>query len=237
MLSDKTKSILRKSPATLCVALFIALLFPTILHSTGEPSYAEEIRRCVAEDKVYLLENIRQKVILPAEKLVIDALLSEDGPQAVTLYQKQLTQYPDPVLDQISTSRIAAYSFAKQNVMPLPKMTIPEPAPKPRALQPLKVPAKPAVTISKEKPKQEVTTPTPPTPALAKKTFGLQCGNFKSRENAETLAKKISRQTPAGVIQYGDNFKVLLKTRYTSKEEATAEAKKIPFETIVVQGL
>lgn len=237
MLSDKTKSILRKSPATLCVALSVALLFPTVLHSTGEPSYAEEIRRCVAEDKVYLLENIRQKVILPAEKLVIDALLSEDGPQAVTLYQKQLTQYPDPVLDQISTSRIAAYSQAKESLMPLPKVTIPEPAPKPHSIQPAKVPIKPAVVINKEKTKQELATPAHPAPASVKKTYALQGGSFKNRENAEALAKKITLHTPAIVLQQGNFFKVILKTRFASKEEATAAAKKLPFDTIVVQDL
>jgi len=237
MLSDKTKSTLRKSPAALCVALSVALFFPPVLHSTGEPSYAEEIRRCVAEDKVYSLQNIRQKVILPAEKLVIDALLSEDGPQAVTLYQKQLTQYPDPVLDQISTSRIAAYSLAKESIMPLPKVTIPEPSPKPHPPLPVQRPAKPQVAISKEKPKPEVTASTALTPAQVKKTFALQCGSFKSRDNAEALAKKISQQTPVSVIQRGDFFKVVLKTHYVSQEEAASAAKKMPFDTVIVQGL
>ena len=237
MLSDKTKSILRKSPATLCVALSVAFFFPPVLHSTGEPSYAEEIRRCVAEDKVYLLQNIRQKVILPAEKLVIDALLSEDGPQAVTLYQKQLTQYPDPVLDQISTSRIAAYSLAKESVMPLPKVTVPEPLPKPHTAQPIQRSSKPPAAISKEKPKQETRASTPQTPEPAKKPFALQCGSFKRRENAEALAKKISLQTPASVIQQGDFYKVVLKSHYLSNEEAEGAAKKLPFEAVVVNGL
>ena len=237
MLSDTKKSILRKSPATLCVALSVALFFPPVLHSSGEPSYVEEIRRYVAEDKVYLLENIRQKVILPAEKLVIDALLSEDGPQAVTLYQKQLTQYPDPVLDQISTSRIAAYSLAKKSVMPLPRVTISEPSRKPNALGPIPEYVKQPVALRKEKSKQEMGIDTPTQPAQTKKAFALQCGSFKSRENAETLAKKISRQLAASVIPQGEFYKVILKTHYGSKEEAVAAAKKIPFETVVAQGL
>ncbi len=234
MLSDKTKSILRQSPATLSVALSVALFFPPVLHSTGEPSYAEEIRRCVGEDKVYLLQNIRQKVILPAEKLVIDALLSEDGPQAVTLYQKQLTQYPNPVLDQISTSRIAAYSLAKESVMPLPKVAVTEPLSKPHTAP---MPAKPPAAITKEKPKQETAASTPLTPAAGKKPFALQCGNFKSRENAEALAKKISLHTPVSVIQQGDFYKVVLKSHFISKDEAVSAAKKLPVETIVVHGL
>jgi len=237
MLSDKTKSILRKSPATLSVALSVALFFPPVLHSTAEPSYAEEIRRCVGEDKVYLLQNIRQKVILPAEKLVIDALLSEDGPQAVTLYQKQLTQYPDPVLDQISTSRIAAYSLAKESIMHLPKVTAPEPLPKPHVARPIPIPAKPTVVTSKEKPKQGAIAPTPLSPAPEKKPFALQCGSFKSRGNAESLAKKISQHTPVIVIQQGDFYKVILKSYYISKDEAMNAAKKLPFEAIVVHGL
>jgi len=242
MLSDKTKSILRKSPATLCVALSVALFLPPVVHSAGEPSYAEEIRRYVAEDKVYLLENIRQKVILPAEKLVIDALLSEDGPQAVALYQKQLTQYPDPVLDQISTSRIAAYSLAKESVAPLPKVTIPENPAKSHQKNLSELPKK-AVTLRKEQPKQELPAPTAaPAPvtvtqASAKRPFSLQCGSFKNRDNAEALAKKISVHAPATIIQQGEFYRVMMKNHYTSKEEAVAAAKKLPFETVVVHGL
>ncbi len=248
MLSDKTKSILRKSPVTLCVALSVALFLPPVVHSAGEPSYAEEIRRYVAEDKVYLLENIRQKVILPAEKLVIDALLSEDGPQAVALYQKQLTQYPDPVLDQISTSRIAAYSLAKESVAPLPKVTIPENPTKSHQKNLSELPKK-AVTVRKEKPKQELPAPTAPsattaapapvtvTQASAKRPFSLQCGSFKNRDNAEALAKKISVHAPATIIQQGEFYRVMVKNHYTSKEEAVAAAKKLPFETVVVHGL
>ncbi|MEI7694498.1 MAG: SPOR domain-containing protein [Chlorobium sp.] len=248
MLSDKTKSILRKSPATLCVALSVALFLPPVVHSAGEPSYAEEIRRYVAEDKVYLLENIRQKVILPAEKLVIDALLSEDGPQAVALYQKQLTQYPDPVLDQISTSRIAAYSLAKESVAPLPKVTIPETPAKNRQ-KTLSEPPKKAVTIRKERPKPESPAPTTPlaaptavpapvtvTNASEKRPFSLQCGSFKNRDNAETLSKKLSLHASTTIIQQGEFYRVVLKNHYISKEEAMAAAKKLPFETVVVHG-
>jgi len=237
MLAEKTKSILRKSPATLCVALSVALFFPPVLHSAGEPSYVEEIRRYVVEDKVYLLENIRQKVTLPAEKLVIDALLSEDGPQAVTLYQRQLTQYPDPELDQISTSRIAAYNLAKKSVMPLPKVTIPEPSPKPNALRPSLESARQPVALRKEQFKREIAIATPKQTAPTIKAFTLQCGSFKSKENAETLAKRISRHIPVNVIRQGEFYKVVLQTHYVSKEEATAAAKKMPFETVVAQEL
>jgi hypothetical protein len=72
-------------------------------------SYASEIVRDVREDKVYLLENIRHKVTKPSEKTLVDALLSEDGPKAASLYRKQLSEYPDPQLDDISRSRLAAY--------------------------------------------------------------------------------------------------------------------------------
>ncbi len=99
-----------------------ALLLPVIL-ATGslfcssggygaeaaKASYASEIAKDVREDKVYLLENIRHKVTKPSEKVVVDALLTEDGPKAASLYRKQLSEYPDPQLDDISRSRLAAY--------------------------------------------------------------------------------------------------------------------------------
>ncbi len=246
-LSDKTKSILRKSPATLCVALSIALFFPPVVHSTGEPSYAEEIRRCVIEDKVYLLQNIRQKVSLPAEKLVIDALLSEDGPQAITLYQKQLTNYPDPVLDQISNSRIAAYSVAKTTTIPLPPVTIPNTAPKvyTKQTKPITTPevAKPIVptpqkeAIAKKVEAQPIVVIKQEPAVVVNKPFTLQCGSFKTKENAEALAKKISLTSPAKVIQAGELYKVRLKATYSSKEEAERAAKKLPFEAIALQVL
>jgi len=246
-LSDKTKSILRKSPATLCVALSVALFFPPVVHSTGELSYAEEIRRCVVEDKVYLLQNIRQKVSLPAEKLVIDALLSEDGPQAITLYQKQLTNYPDPVLDQISNSRIAAYSMATTTALPLPPVIIPNTASKVYTKQttPVTTPAvaKPIVAT----PQKEVIVKKAETPpivtikkepvAVENKPFALQCGSFKSKENADALVKKISLTAPAKVIQAGEFYKVRLKATYTTKEEAQKAAQKLPFEAVAVPNI
>ena len=72
-------------------------------------SFAAEIVKDVREDKVYLLENIRHKLTKPSEKTLVDALLSEDGPKAASLYRKQLSEYPDPQLDDISRSRLAAY--------------------------------------------------------------------------------------------------------------------------------
>ncbi len=75
-------------------------------------SYAAEIMKDVREDKVYLLENIRRKVTKPSEKAIIEALLCEDGPKAAKLYRKQLSECPDPKLDDISRSRLAAYDRA-----------------------------------------------------------------------------------------------------------------------------
>ncbi len=257
MLTDRTKSLLRKSPATFCVALFVAFFCPPVLHSAGEPSYAEEIRRYVAEDKVYLLKNIRGKVTLPAEKLVIDALLSEDAPQAVALYQKQLTQYSDPVLDQISTSRIAAYSMAREGIVPLPKLKAPEPSPKQRAKE-IQESLKPSLTYLKEKSKltipakkqhsvdvqdstkqsisdgEEKRKEVPPVAVTT--PFALQCGSFKNRQNAELFVKKISPHATAKALLRGDSYRVLLNKRYASKEEAEAAAKRLPFEAIVVMA-
>jgi cell division protein FtsN len=78
----------------------------------AKASYASEILKDVREDKVYLLENIRRKVTKPSEKTLIEALLTEDGPKAASLYRKQLSKYPDPELDPVSRERLAAYDRA-----------------------------------------------------------------------------------------------------------------------------
>ncbi len=237
MLSDKTLLLLRNLAAPLSVAFSVALFCPTVLHAADEQSYAREILRYVAEDKVYLLDNLRQKVALPSEKLVLEALLSEDGAQAVSLYQKQLTLYPDPALDQISRSRIAAYSLAMESAAPAPlaskqdttkhlptsrikksekKVPIPEKA----------NPAEPPVKVTKQE-----------TTATGQKTFTVRFGSFKSRENAEALATQITRYAPTETFLRGELYRVQLKNNYTSKQEAEAAAKKLPFAGFVIPAI
>ena len=238
MLSDKTILLIRKIAALLSVALSVALFCPPVLHSAGEQSYAREILRYVAEDKVYLLENLRHKVTLPSEKLVLEALLSEDGPQAVSLYQKQLSLYPDPSLDQISRSRIAAYSLAMESAAPVPhqasqqdttKHLHPSHAKKsePKVTVPEKAkPAKPRVKITKRD-----------TTIAGQQSFTVRFGSFKNRENAEVLAKKISRYAPAETIRQGEFYRVQLKNNYPSKQEAEHVAKKLPFAGFVIPAI
>jgi|GEM_PF-169722 len=125
MLSEKRLLRIRKSAAQLCIALSVALFFPAILYAAEERSYAREIRKYVDEDTVYLLENTQQNITLPSERIVVEALLCESGPQAIELFQKQLSDYPDPALDQISNSRIAAYNLALNSTAPLPKLSRP----------------------------------------------------------------------------------------------------------------
>jgi hypothetical protein len=237
----------------------LAFFSPPILHSAEEHSYAREIQQYVDEDKVYLLENIQQNITRPAEKIVVDALLCESGPQAIELFKKQLKDYPDPVLDQLSTSRIAAYSMALDSTAPLPKLSRPLPSAKPHLagidgttiLPPNSVsskpPQKPAplqLTLTEkpkqeaaqslltftDKPKRETTIAKAPTVTL----LTLQFGSFTNKESAETLAKKISLYEPAKTIQQGEFYKVLLKKNYTSKGDAADMVKKLPFIAIIV---
>ena len=238
MLSDKMILLIRKIAAPLSVALSVAFFCPPVLHSAGEQSYAREILRYAAEDKVYLLENLRQKVALPSEKLVLEALLSEDGPQAVSLYQKQLALYPDPALDQVSRSRIAAYSLAMENQAPVPPLVAKQDTTK----------HLPASRIKKSEKKvsiPEKTTPVQPrvkvtkqeTNSAEQKSFTVRFGSFKSRENAEALAKKISSYAATETIQQGELYRVQLKNNYDSKQEAEAAAKKLPFAALVIQTI
>jgi cell division protein FtsN len=108
------------------VALLAALLSASYSDQlplfAAETSYAPEILQYVSEDKAYLLEALRQKVTKPSEKIILDALLTEDGAQAALLYQKQLREYPDPSFDALSSSRVAAYQSALNQPITLPPL-------------------------------------------------------------------------------------------------------------------
>jgi SPOR domain len=158
MLSEKRLFHLRKSVATFYIALFVTFFSPHILYPATEHSYAREIELYVAEDKVYLLENIRQNITRPSERTVVDALLCESGPEAIELFRKQLKDYPDPVLNKISTARIAAYSQALNGTAPLPKLSLPLPPAKPNLAE-KEENAQQGRLIIAEKPKRDALPP------------------------------------------------------------------------------
>jgi hypothetical protein len=204
MLSEIKRTRRNKILTVLIMMLVAALLSPHRLPAEEQHSYAQQIRQYADEDKVYLLENIRQKATIPSEKIVIDALLTEDGPKAVSLYMKQLAEYPDPVLDPLSTSRIAAYKSVLNGPQSTLKLTRPTAIPRPPKTEESKKPlmetaskspepspavVKPASVVFKKKP---VTAPAG--------SCTLQLGCFSSREHAETLAKKLPSSTPTEII-------------------------------------
>jgi cell division septation protein DedD len=236
MLSEKRLSRLRKSAVSLCFALSVSLSSPPMLHSAEERSYALTIQKYVNEDKVYLLENIQQNITIPSEKIVVYALLCESGPQAIDLFKKQLRDYPNPLLDQLSTSRIAAYNLALNSTAPLPKLS-----------RPL-LPAKPTVTAVEDSTKQKPASTTNLTSALPDRSkqetsiankggFTLQFGIFANKENADALVNKISVYEQAKTIQQGVLFKVRLIKAYASKEDAVNLAKELPFKAIIVPDI
>ncbi len=257
MFSVKAIHIIGKKTLPLSVALSIALFHPTVLHAGDEHSYAQEIERDVAEDKVYLLENIRQKVTIPSEKTVLEALLCEDGPQAIILFQKQLREYPDPAIDKLSTSRIAAYNVALDNSASLPKQSIRRSSAK-QQLSVVKADTTKHLSktssnterfsvvkedTTKHSAKQSTNIALPSDVQNDEKivagptTSTLQFGCFESRKNAETLAKEIAQHAPVEIVQKGQMYKVQLKTHYPSNEEATTAAKKLPVKSIVVPSI
>ena len=159
---------------------------PEGLLATDELSYAQEIQKDVAEDKVYLLENIRQKVTIPSEKTILDALFCEDGPQAIMLFQKQLREYPDPALDNLSTSRIAAYNLALHRTSPLQKTSITQPSPK---SQPIAVKAD--TTEQSSKPRLHASQhPTQPQPSVAVEDSTKHSAKHHSNTPRLSLLKK-----------------------------------------------
>ncbi|ANT64414.1 SPOR domain-containing protein [Prosthecochloris sp. CIB 2401] len=90
----------------------VPLLDSEAVETGEETSYASLILQYVEQDKVYLLEKLRNRVTRPAEKLLVEAVLTEDGPKAARLYQEQLSSHPDPLLDQLSRSRLRSYAKA-----------------------------------------------------------------------------------------------------------------------------
>ncbi|WP_246046645.1 SPOR domain-containing protein [Chlorobaculum thiosulfatiphilum] len=225
-----------------------------------EISYASEIAQYVREDKVYLLENIRPQIRKPSEKVLVDALLTEDGPKAAKLYRKQLADYPDPQIDTISRSRIAAYEQAITIIPGLPVMqakasTGPRPSlattsyqPSPptqsavkpdsslKRISPPPAPAKPvkksdATVMALPKPPAQVQSST------ATGGFTLQFGSFDSVTNADQMAAQLKSRAPARVRQINGVYKVRLQRTFATEQEAEAFARTFPIESIVVPQL
>jgi len=221
-------------------AIFVLLpsMF-TVAHQglqAAQTSYAPQILQYVREDKVYLLENIRKNLSIPSEKLLVDALLSEDGPQAVYLYRKQLAEYPDPSLDAISTSRLSSFQFVLNQPLAFAEIVPPAvaaPAQKMPA-QPQAATQIPAIT----QPQQLKESTTMPGPALRPDTAGtlftLQFGSFGNRTNAENLAMQLASYGEVAIIQNDGMHKVRLKTTWQSENQAMEAGRAIPFTSIAV---
>lgn len=256
MLSQKILYHLRTSALPLCIALSVTLCSPPLLHSAEERSYSNEIQHYVAEDKVYLLENIRQNITRPSEKTVVDALLCESGPQAIELFQKQLRDYPDPSLDQLSTSRIAAYRVALDSSAPLPKLSRPLPVPK-QQVAAEQGRSKPPVASIQDKPNQDIAshqTPLPETSAGTKNLLPLPMAVRQKLESTPAPPYAQERPKSNGIPLSSplpeipkQKATIARTTGYTlqfgafkNKENAEALTKKIslyePAE-IIVQGL
>ncbi len=227
MLSEKRLFHLRKNTATLCIALFVTLVSLPIL-SAEERSYAREIEQYVAEDKVYLLENIRQNITRPSEETVVDALLSESGPEAIALFRKQLKDYPDPVLDKLSTSRIAAYSMALNGTAKLEKRSKPL-APEQEMPADLQESTSQKLALIAEKKTSDSLAPPPTVPEKQRwKTVApltlLQKKPIQKPVRLPPPVAEKSKQEPASATK--SSFTLQFGS-FTSKENAEALAQKV----------
>lgn len=184
------------------------MIHPHSAAMAAETSYASTIIQYVKEDKVLLLEKIRGQLTKPSEKLVVQALLTEDGPQAAALYREQLNNYPDPKLDPISRARLKAYEQAV--------VTAGE--------QPVIPTTKPATSAMAQ-------------PAGAAETnglFTLQFGSFDSITNADQLVAQLAPSAAASVQVINGVYKVRLMHLFNSRKEAAAFGMTLPVESIVV---
>ncbi|NTU91437.1 MAG: SPOR domain-containing protein [Chlorobiaceae bacterium] len=214
-------------------------------------SYADEILKDVREDKVYLLENIRRKVTKPSEKMVIEALLTEDGPKAANLYRKQLAEHPDPQLDDVSRTRLAAYERAvaatarpvlnaSKQGSPAAQITASQPLPGSTAKKPdtvsRKTPAlitpKPAtVTAASPKSKKPDSvmqqSPTPEVkPASAVATQKPPTATPSSASTPKTQAPPAARPVSGGAytLQFGSFDSVTNADQLASQVSSSAQA-------------
>ncbi|NTV61142.1 MAG: SPOR domain-containing protein [Chlorobiaceae bacterium] len=234
MFADHRIEIRRRGTALLC--LVFSLLGPVAsgLLAAEETYNARLIRQYIEEDKVYLLENIRQKFSRPAEKLVIEALLCEDGPKSRTLYTRQLRDYPDPELDRISTSRIEAYNLAlngtssphrlSQTVNAGSKVTA-------GTKRSAETSGSAAITGSAG---NDARWKTKEGPEITTEGYTLQFGSFGSLQNAETLARKISYYSGAEIIRQENIYRVRLKKTWPTREEAADAGRQLPYDAFVV---
>ncbi|KUL30594.1 hypothetical protein ASB62_03825 [Chlorobium limicola] len=203
----------------------------------AQTSYAPQILQHVNEDKVYLLENIRKDIAVPSEKLVVDALFSEDGPQAAYLYRKQLAEYPDPSLDDLSRSRLSAYQYALNQ-----PLAFPEAVPVMKSNQTVRQQVQPTPINTPVITNQAVTKPTNTVPEKTPLTsqasgpglFVLQFGSFGNRENAERLAARLTAYGQVSIIDKEGMHKVRLQKTYRSRSEAETAARNLPVTAVAV---
>lgn len=228
MFSALKRAITGNSLALLCMALFMLSANPALLLAAGEIRNASLIRQYVDEDKVYLLENIRQNFTRPSEKLVIEALLCEDGPKAKALYRRQLKDYPDPELDRISTSRINAYNLALNSTVPPHRLS------QQRSSGASGNMRKSEIAGTKEGPGTASAMRLQEKNEAKTGAFTLQFGSFGNLQNAETLARKVSFYANAEVLRRDGIFRVRLKKAYPTRDDAADAGRQLPFDAMVV---
>jgi len=248
----KANSMLRSF--ALCIAASAALVTASPeARGAGKVSYAALIRQYVQQDKTYLLQSIRQKAVAGSEKTVIEALLTEDGPKAVSLFRRQLAMYPDPAIDPISHARIADYNRSLSAAVPAPQLSKPVPAPAPTpasasapAPQPKAAPI--AVKAPPKPPAPAPVAASAPAPAVENAkpaafsttayggadTHTLQFGSFSNRANAEAYASRISTEGPVTVVFENQMYKVRLAKGFPSADAAKSAARRLSFSSVAI---
>jgi len=212
----------------------VSMTQPSTAVMAEAASHASEILQYVKEDKVYLLEKIRRQLTKPSEKLVVEALLTEDGPQASALYREQLEKYPDPQLDQISRARLKAYEQAVATSAGLPVMPVKgSVAPKPVATA-APLTAKTNSNAPTAAAPADSVVPKPGAPAASDGPFTLQFGSFDSITNADQLVAQLASTAPASVQLVNGIYKVRMNRTFNSRQEAAAFGRLLPIESIVV---
>ncbi|MDX2128561.1 MAG: SPOR domain-containing protein [Chloroherpetonaceae bacterium] len=252
---------MKKPIINIIFILFMMLLFH---HHTEAQTVKEILLKGLKEKNILELQRLSKQKLEAEDKLILKAYFTQNGDSAAGFYEEMLSAYPESIYAEFAQQRMNEYNFINDfvytpavrlpdNSMPLmdttanassPSLSQPqkqEPISKPEVPNPIvsspkvtETPAKPPVSIETSKASLKTET----TPPKSTQSFRLQFGSFKEKRGAERFAE-LMKIHQVRIFEEKDTknnilFKVKSQKSYQSREEAKAEAEKIPYQSFVV---
>lgn len=217
------------------------LLYAALVAATAPAlcaqSQTEAIQKYAAAGNAAGLQSLRtlSPPLAGDERLIITALLEQDGEVAKALYEQALVQFPNSSLAALCKRRLDEYKAALNATA----LAAPPVAVTPTPVNPPIVPPKPAPVVplapvaTAPKPSPAPSPVPPPKPAVAPAGFTLQFGSFGSRDNAQRRTEELKNVASTKIIEVKEPsgatlYKVRLNGGFRTREEVDAYAKKLP---------